>query len=139
MRHSEKHPTRLRIGFDGRWYGHSGVGTYVSELMHAMSTLEEDMEIILYEDPSNPLNNGDAKSVRTVPVHAKRYSVQEQFELAYRCRVDRLDVFHSPFYIVPFFAPCPVVVTVHDLIPFLFNIYGVPKRELVKLGYRLKP
>jgi len=127
----------MRIGFDGRWYGHSGVGNYVSELLQAMETEGGDLEIILYEDSKNPLEHVKADRIRKVPVYAKRYSVQEQFELARRCRVDHLDVFHSPWYVVPWFAPCPVVVTIHDLIPFLFNIYILPKRQLIRLGYRL--
>jgi glycosyltransferase involved in cell wall biosynthesis len=31
---------------------------------------------------------------------------------------------------------CPVVVTFHDLIPFLFRIYSWPRQEMVKMGYR---
>src|SRR6266436_4701088 len=127
----------MRIGFDGRWYGHSGVGNYVSELLQAMGALQDDIEIILYEDPKNPLEHVRGDRIRKVPVHAKRYSVQEQFELAWRCRADRLDVFHSPFYVAPWFAPCPVVVTIHDLIPFLFKIYSLPKQKMIKLGYRM--
>ncbi len=127
----------MRIGFDGRWYGHSGVGNYVSELLQAMGSLHEDIEIILYEDPRNSLEHIKADRIRRVPVHARRYSAQEQFELAFRCRADRLDVFHSPFYVTPWFAQCPVVVTIHDLIPFLFKIYSLPKQKVIKLGYRM--
>ena len=127
----------MRIGFDGRWYGHSGVGNYVSDLLQAMETEGGDLEIILYEDPKNPLEHVQGERIRKVPVYAKRYSVREQFELARRCRADRLDVLHSPFYVTPWFAPCPVVVTIHDLIPFLFKIYSFPKQKMIKLGYRI--
>jgi len=127
----------MRIGFDGRWYNHTGVGNYVSELVQAMGSLDEDIEIILYEDPKNALEHIKADRIRKVPVHARGYSAQEQFELALRCRADRLDVFHSPFYVTPWFARCPVVVTIHDLIPFLFKIYSLPKQEVIKLGYRM--
>jgi len=127
----------MRIGFDGRWYGPSGVGNYVSELLQAMGSLDENIEIILYEDPRNALEHIKTDRIQKVPVHARRYSAQEQFELALRCRADRLDVFHSPFYVTPWFARCPVVVTIHDLIPFLFKIYSLPKQEVIKLGYRM--
>jgi glycosyltransferase involved in cell wall biosynthesis len=127
----------MRVGFDGRWYGQSGVGNYVSDLLQAMGRMDADLDIILYEDPGNPLVQVQGNRIRKVPVYAKRYSAKEQFELAHRCRIDRLDVFHSPFYMSPWLAPCPVVITVHDLIPFLFDIYGQPKRELVRLGYWL--
>src|SRR5260221_2775892 len=127
----------MKVGFDGRWFGHSGVGNYVSELLQAMGSLDEDIEIILYEDPRNALEHINGDRIRKVPVHARRYSAQEQFELAARCRADRLDVFHSPFYVTPLFARCPVVVTIHDLIPFLFKIYSLQKQEVIKLGYRM--
>jgi glycosyltransferase involved in cell wall biosynthesis len=46
-----------------------------------------------------------------------------------------LDLFHSPFYVAPRLE-CPVIVTFHDLIPFLFPIYSWPKQQTVKAGYR---
>ncbi len=127
----------MRIGFDARWYNNSGVGNYVVELLKALSGLAGDFEILAYEDPSNPLPRVSSHKIVKVPVLATKYSAEEQLELARRCRVDRLDVFHSPFYIVPLFAPCPVVVTIHDLIPFLFKVYSLPKQMMIRLGYRL--
>ena len=127
----------MRIGFDGRWYGQFGVGNYVLGLLRAMSKMDGGPEIFLYEDPQNPLRSVEGDRIFKIPVSAKRYSIQEQFELPTRCRADRLDVFHSPFYLAPWLAPCPVVVTIHDLIPFLFKVYSLPKQELVKFGYRL--
>src|SRR5712675_2358109 len=127
----------MKIGFDGRWYGHSGVGNYVSELLQAMGRLSEDIEIILYEDPNNPLEHVKSDRIRKVLVRARRYSVQEQLELAFRSRADRLNVFHAPFYVTLWFARCPVVVTIHYLIPFLFKIYSLPKQKTIQLGYRM--
>ena len=126
----------MRVGFDGRWNGNSGVGNYVSNLLKAMNTMTGETEIIVYEDPKNPLEHVKGGRIRKVPISARRYSMREQIELAWRCHADRLDVFHAPFYLAPWFAPCPVVVTIHDLIPFLFKIYNPPKQEIIKLGYR---
>jgi glycosyltransferase involved in cell wall biosynthesis len=70
-------------------------------------------------------------------VTLKKYSVAEQVHLARRCGEDKLDVFHSPFYVVPFFARCTVVVTMHDLIPFLFPVYAKAKQTIVRAGYRM--
>jgi len=44
------------------------------------------------------------------------YSAGELFELASAARRLRLDLLHLPHYLMPVAAPCPVVVTVHDLI-----------------------
>jgi glycosyltransferase involved in cell wall biosynthesis len=127
----------MRVGFDARWYNDSGVGTYVAGLLRAMALAKRDFELLVYEDPQNRVPGLDGLPVVRVPAHASKYSVAEQWELGRRARQDKLDLFHSPFYIVPLSAGCPVVVTVHDLIPFLFRLYPWPKQAMVKAGYRV--
>ena len=126
----------MRIGFDARWYNDSGVGNYVRDLTRYLARIP-DLDLVLYEGMENPLPLVEGDNVRKVQVRCRKYSVGEQFELSRRVHADRIDVFHSPFYVMPYMASCPVVVTIHDLIPFLFPIYGQPKREIIKTGYRL--
>jgi glycosyltransferase involved in cell wall biosynthesis len=126
----------MRIGFDARWYNDSGVGNYVAGLLAALAGFEQQLEIIAYEDPKNRIPGIERLHVRTMPIRSPKYSLREQVELAYRCHGDKLDAFHSPFYVVPFATPCPLVATMHDLIPFRFNIYSRPKQWMVRMGYR---
>lgn len=128
---------RIRVGFDARWYNDSGVGAYVCGLLSALAKLHDEIDLVVYEDAANPSPLSYGAKVRRVPVSAGKYSASEQIEFAWRCRRDKLDVFHSPFYVVPLFAPCPVVVTMHDLIPFLYPVYPWPKAAVVRGGYRL--
>lgn len=125
---------KLRVGFDARWYNDSGVGTYVAGLLAALSR-SAGFELIVYEDPVNPVPDLAPDCVRK-PVRSGKYSPGAQIELARLCRQDQLHLFHSPFYTVPFLAGCPAVITVHDLIPFLFPVYSPAKQTLVKLGYK---
>jgi alpha-1,3-rhamnosyl/mannosyltransferase len=125
---------RLRVGFDARWYNDSGVGTYIAGLLEALSRLST-VELVVYENPDNPVPDLQADCMRR-PVRSGRYSPIAQFELARLCRQDRLHVFHSPFYMVPFLTDSPVVITVHDLIPFLFPIDRQAKQRLVKMGHK---
>jgi glycosyltransferase involved in cell wall biosynthesis len=125
----------VRAGFDARWYNDSGVGVYVAQLLCAMGTSGE-VDLVVYEDPRNPVPGLDGLRIERVPITAPKYSVAEQFAFYRRAHRDRLDVFHSPFYVVPVAVGCPVVVTFHDLIPFLFRIYPAPKQWMVKMGYR---
>jgi len=125
----------VRAGFDARWYNDSGVGVYVAQLLRAMAVLGE-VELVVYEHPRNPVPGLDGIRVERVPIAAPKYSINEQFAFSRRGRRDKLDVFHSPFYVVPIAVGCPVVVTFHDLIPFLFRIYSMPKQWMVKMGYR---
>ena len=128
----------MRVGFDARWYNDSGVGTYVAELLKALLCIQHEertFELVVYEDPANPVPglNGPERIALTVP----KYSWRGQTALKRRCALDRLNVFHSPFYPIPLITSCPVVVTIHDLIPFLFPINTRLKQFLVRSGYRV--
>jgi glycosyltransferase involved in cell wall biosynthesis len=126
----------IRIGFDARWYNTSGIGTYVGNLLDCIGKLEDDdFEIIAYEHADSPMPVVNER-IRRQTVSGGKYSIGGQVELARRCRIDRLDLFHAPFYIVPIISPCPVVCTIHDLIAFLLPIYGPVHQGMVKLGYR---
>jgi glycosyltransferase involved in cell wall biosynthesis len=127
---------KLRVGFDARWHNDSGVGRYVAELAGAMARAQQ-VNLVLYEDARAPVPGLEGRDVERIAVSSGRYSVAGQIELGQRMRRDGLDVFHSPFYVVLLGASCPVVVTIHDLIPFLFPVYGPVKSVLVKAGYRI--
>jgi alpha-1,3-rhamnosyl/mannosyltransferase len=102
-----------------------------------MSRFGDELDLVVYEDAKNPVPLPDCSQASRMAVRAKKYSIGEQVELTKRCREDRVTVFHSPFYVLPWLASCPVVVTIHDLIPFLFPIYSKTKQTLVRAGYRM--
>jgi glycosyltransferase involved in cell wall biosynthesis len=126
----------MRVGFDARWYNDSGVGVYVAELLRAMAAAPRSCELIVYENAQNPVPRLEGQCLTRIPVRAAKYSLAGQIELRRRAQEDRLDVFHTPFYAAPLGLTCPMVVTVHDLIPFLLRIYSWPKQAAIKLGYR---
>jgi glycosyltransferase involved in cell wall biosynthesis len=124
----------MRVGFDARWYNQSGVGSYIAGLLPAL--VRAGCELVVYVDPANPVPGLDKFSLKTVPVFAGKYSPLATLDFRRREKQDKLDLFHSPFYAAPLLN-CPVVVTVHDLIPFLIKIYSWPKQKMVQAGYRL--
>lgn len=126
----------MRVGFDARWNNDSGVGVYVCELLRAMAVAERDCDLIVYEDPGNPIPQLEGERVTRIPVQTAKYSLAAQFDFRHRAERDQLDVFHSPFYAAPLGLKCPTVVTVHDLIPFLLPVYSWPKQTIVRMGYR---
>jgi glycosyltransferase involved in cell wall biosynthesis len=126
----------LRIGFDARWYNDSGVGNYVAGLLRAMAGSPRGFDLFVYEHPDNRVPDLDDLPLHRIMVQSSRYSLRGQLDMARRTRIDKLDAFQSPFYIIPLAASCPVIVTLHDVIPFLFPIYSVSKRWMVKTGYR---
>jgi glycosyltransferase involved in cell wall biosynthesis len=124
----------MRVGFDGRWYNNSGVGSYIAGLLPAL--VHAGCELVVYVDPSNPVPGLDKLSVQMSPVSSGKYSPLASLELRRLETRDKLDLFHCPFYAAPLLK-CPVVVTIHDLIPFLFPIYWWPKQMMVQAGYRM--
>ena len=127
----------IRVGFDARWYNDSGVGTYVAELLRAMAAAQREFELVIYEDPQNPVPGLDGLPVVRIPARSPRYSLSEQWEFPWRARKDQLALFHSPFYVAPLALGCPLVITIHDLIPFLFPVCNWPKRKLIRSGHRI--
>jgi glycosyltransferase involved in cell wall biosynthesis len=123
----------MRVGFDARWYNQSGVGSYITGLLPAL--VRAGCELVVYTDPRNPVPGLDNLSLKSVPVSSGKYSPLATLEFRRLEKRDKLDLFHCPFYAVPLLR-CPVVVTVHDLIPFLFPIYFWPKQKMVQAGYR---
>ena len=61
-----------------------------------------------------------ADSVRISP--RLPYAVWEQAWLPWACRLDRVDVLHSPHHFgLPWFKPCPMVLSLHDAIDWAFG------------------
>jgi glycosyltransferase involved in cell wall biosynthesis len=84
----------LRVAFDVRMAGSSGIGTYVDALVDHLSR-EDSLEL-------RPVRSG-----------AGIYSLREQLTLPPRAL--GADLFHAPHYNAPLAAPCPLVATIHDL------------------------
>lgn len=124
----------MRVGFDARWYNRSGVGSYIAGLLPAL--VRAGCELVVYVDPGNPVPDLNKLPVQTVPVSSGKYSPLSTLEFRRLEKRDKLNLFHCPFYASPLLN-CPLVVTVHDLIPFLFPIYFWPKQNIVRAGYRL--
>lgn len=106
----------LRIGIDGRAFSSpaAGVRRYVGGLTRALVALGEPLEIValggrdssaipagvghVAEPPHPPTNLG--WTLAGLPRAASRAGV---------------DVIHAPAYTAPFWAPAPVVLTIHDV------------------------
>ncbi len=105
----------MRIGVDGRELvsgRRTGIGRYLVEVLRAAAN--EGLECLVYGDETTSL------PVRLPGVSGRRLPGAwtpwvDQFSLPRRLVQDRISVFLSPYYKCPLMAPCPVVITVHDL------------------------
>jgi len=111
----------VRIGIDARLAGapRTGIGSYTANLVAALARVGGPDSFVLFTDrPLVPLP-GAAFSNEVLPM--PRRLVWTFGSLPRACRRARLDLFHGTTnFEIPAFAGCPLVATVHDLIPLRF-------------------
>jgi len=112
------------VAYDLRYAdGHfTGVGTHAYLLLRALLDLDDDTRyVVLWNTPRKPRYD-----VSAIATHPRVEWVQrpirtmhplEPFQLGAWLRERRPDVFFSPFYWMPLGAPCPCLLTIHDLWP----------------------
>jgi glycosyltransferase involved in cell wall biosynthesis len=77
----------------------------------------ENKYIVFYNDPSHLGRFPAAKEIVLPGKQPVARLWREHVALPLACRRERVDILHCPKSAIPYFAPCPTVVTLHDLIP----------------------
>jgi len=113
-----------------------GIGRYVAGLARALvQFLGQGEEMILLRDPTQSssldLVGLAGERVQVVGVPVSVFSPRQQWTLPRLLRRLRADVYHSPYYLMPYWPGVPSVVTIHDLIPLRYPEYFTPFQRLV--------
>jgi glycosyltransferase involved in cell wall biosynthesis len=118
----------VRIAIDARKLHDFGIGTYVQNLLRQLARLDAESEYVLFcrADDREALS-GLGPNFRPVVESAEPYSVMEQINIPMRLARERINLFHSPHYVLPPLTPCKSVVTIHDCIHLMFPQY-LPNR-----------
>ena len=131
----------MRIALDLRFVNDHfpGIGRYVFSLASALVSLDAPHEFVFLSTSDAPRRTHErpgsfaAANTRYDLGHLLRasqvralaapppFSVAGQVALPALLRQARADLFHAPYYLFPYAGlPCPVVVTLYDIIPRLF-------------------
>ncbi len=108
-----RHP--LRVGFDGRGFSSpaAGIRRYSAELVRALLSLGEPVEIVaLGGDPAHVPAGLERIAGSAHPPSNAGWTLIGLPRTAARARVH---VIHAPAYTAPFWAGVPVVLTIHDV------------------------
>ncbi len=117
----------MRIAFDLRRIVNPGIGRYMKCLVEAILQEGPQHEYLLVLPPAGDIEvPAGSKNVRRVVSRLKYYSIQEQLGLPFLLRRFGADVLHAPHIMVPLARTCPVVVTLHDVIPFTCDLPDPP-------------
>jgi len=137
----------MRIVLDGRTIADHfpGIGRYTFNLAGALAELlPPGDELLVLHDPRQTNTRFDLSQLagrarlRLIEVQADNFSLSEQWRVPAILRRLRPTIYHSPYYLMPYWPGCPSVVTIHDLIPFRYpDDYSAPKRLLIAVSMRL--
>jgi glycosyltransferase involved in cell wall biosynthesis len=107
----------MRIAFDLRRIRNPGIGRYMKCLVEAIlkQQTEHDYLLLLPPDADDVISARSVRTTRVVP-RSRYYSVSEQIELPRILRKHKVDLLHSPHFLLPVSRPCRAVVTIHDVI-----------------------
>lgn len=103
-----------------------GIGTYARELIHALraTSVGNDLRLLLARDGPEPAEGRQLRSsparLQLATLHPSLQPLADPVLVALALRRYRPTLYHALEWGQPAWASCPVVVTVHDLIPFLF-------------------
>ena len=134
------HVDRMRIGIDATALPPRpvGAGNYIIHFTRALAqqtaTEHPDSELVIFVQNARQSLLAIEPSARVNVVSLPDQSplrrlAWEQMALPGLIRHYRLDLLHSLHYTMPGLAPCPVIVTFHDMTFFLFpHLHILPKR-----------
>jgi glycosyltransferase involved in cell wall biosynthesis len=127
----------VHIGFDASTLStQGGPRTYVQGLLDALLELDrENRYTVFYNDPCHLGRFPQANEVVLPGKKPLARLWREHVLLPAACRRDGIDLLHCPKSAIPFRAPCPVVVTLHDLIPLK---HPETERLAARLYWRLQ-
>ncbi|MGA3209946.1 MAG: glycosyltransferase family 1 protein [Terriglobales bacterium] len=113
----------MKIGIDIRHLPDFGVGTYIRNILCGLMHLDSTNEYCLIGDPVRAREIGDLPANFTVVSFGPHKNLLAR-TMAFRRTVirERCDLVHVPnLSSLPQSLPCPYVVTVHDLLDYMYR------------------
>jgi glycosyltransferase involved in cell wall biosynthesis len=113
--------TAPRVSLDARFIGFAGIGRMVDGLWRGLIEIGADVTALW---PGGPAGDwmGDHRPAPAGPhvsVRARPFLPAEQLILPIALRRLGAAVHHAPYFAVPYLSRLPIVLTVHDLFPYL--------------------
>ncbi|MGD0484369.1 MAG: glycosyltransferase family 1 protein [Gemmatimonadales bacterium] len=143
---------RRRIGIDisplDRIAPQSGQYRYVVDLVRGLAALRPHAMFVLIGSRAEPApevaglfvaagaTEGAWRYAQSIPARGRGAVIRDQPRLAWVALRERLDLLHVTHTPVPVLAPCPVVVTVYDLMFELFPEYADIARSRAHRWFR---
>jgi glycosyltransferase involved in cell wall biosynthesis len=123
-----------RVAFDGEFLRlpPSGIGGYARNLIPALREVDPELDLIVLDPDWDHTVPGKRRSIR------RDRRVQRAFwelvGVGKAARDAEPDLLHIPSFAAPIIGPRPLVVTIHDVIPFMLPAYRASRAMQLHLG-----
>lgn len=127
----------VRVAIDIRDITDFGVGTYIRNVARTLLRLDHENEYFLIGDPERVSEIGDLPpNFHAVEFSGDQDSIRGYIQFRKILRQHRCDLVHIPHLVsVPQYLPCPYVITVHDLLDYMYRAHnGSSLRRAVHLS-----
>jgi glycosyltransferase involved in cell wall biosynthesis len=114
----------VRVGIDIRAISDFGVGTYIRNIVRSLGDVDPDHEYLLIGDAERSFDMAKLPpNFRSVALETPANSTRGYFGLRRCIRGHGCNVLHIPtlFRLPPYLPPCPYVVTVHDVLDYMYR------------------
>jgi alpha-1,3-rhamnosyl/mannosyltransferase len=110
-----------------------GIGRYVRNLVRSLPAFlgSDERLVVLHDDKVSLVNEITRPQVRLRAVPWSPFSWQQQIRVPQPLQALEIDLYHSPYYLMPYRSGRPTVLTVYDLIPLLFSRATSPRARLL--------
>ena len=110
----------MRIGIDARFLGDriTGLARYSENLLEALARLDTHNDYVVFVSSRLHRKIRLRPNFRLVPMAGNPLALNSMFRIARAVRREKLDLLHVHFPSSPPFLDCPVLITVHDILPF---------------------
>ena len=105
----------MKIAFDLRRIGNPGIGRYMKCLAESIIAQAPEHEYLLILPPQSE-HLIHAPNAQKLCTGLKYYSFREQVELPRILSRTKVDLLHSPHFLLPLIRQFPAVATIHDVI-----------------------
>jgi glycosyltransferase involved in cell wall biosynthesis len=123
------------IGIDGFRLRDYGIGTYLQNTINHLKNADESLRFFIFCNPDD-VDFLDELNPGVVPVPRANflYSPYNMFNLSRSLKKYNINLFHSVHYVAPLGHKLPIVLTLHDMLPFEFpqSIENVSRRTAFK-------
>mgnify|MGYP005809947895 CR=1 FL=1 len=113
----------MKIAIDVRHITDFGVGTYIRNVLRSLVRLDHENLYFLIGDPERVREIGELPpNFQVVPLGHAEHALGEYLGFRRALRQNGCELVHVPHLLsVPQYLPCPYVVTVHDLLDYMYR------------------